>query len=85
MIYLLDSSIRHGEFASVSVIALKVEGSTEQLSVTVPLAFKNCCKDEYGGNTDEPHWNVRFPGQLITGGILSSTMITWIKVSLFPQ
>ena len=50
----------------------------EQLSVAVAPPM-------LAGSSELPHSTVRLAGQVRTGGIVSSTVIVWVQLMLFPQ
>jgi hypothetical protein len=58
--------------------ALRVTDCTAQLSVAVGVAYVTTAPDGQLGST------VMFAGQLITGGVLSTTVTVWVALAVLP-
>ena len=62
-----------GAEASVKVIV-----GLPQLSVAVAVPV-------FAGAVDPPHWSCLSAGQAITGGVVSTKVMCWTQVAMFPQ
>lgn len=58
---------------------------SENVFVTVPQPSVAVGKPVPVGEVSPPHSTVAFAGQIITGGVVSTTVIVWIQVAVLPH
>src|SRR5687768_17958736 len=60
--------------------------ASDEVTVTVPPQLSEVITlAGFAGGIFTAHWTVTFVGQVIAGGVLSKTVITWLQVAELPH
>ena len=64
---------------------MKLDESIPVLSLTEPPALMNSINEAYAEGTRSIHVTLIVAGQLISGGVLSDTLIVYVQLDEFPH